>query len=200
MQRLTPMSSRVLEKKMEQWIDAKLAGNGLAQAAIKSKDARTVFRLANEACVGIREKGANNSGPMVELVQETVGDAEGEPWCMSLQMTCLAYAERKTGIKSPIIASEHCLTVWQETPKSQRVKAIPAPGAIIIWRHGNTSNGHTGCMIEWQDKKMRTIEGNSESGVTPSGGIERDGGGCYLNLRSTSGTGSMKVVGFLKPF
>ncbi len=184
---------RKLEKKMEQFIDAKLAGNGLAQKAIEMKDARTVFRLAAESCVGIKET-SNNAGPMVELLQETIDGADREPWCMSLQMTCLAYAEKKTGIKSPIVASEHCLTVWNDSPKNCRVKKIPAPGAITIWRHGNTSSGHTGCVIEWMGAKFRSVEGNtSDSNM-------REGDCVALKIRSTIGTGSMKIVGWLKPF
>jgi hypothetical protein len=47
---------------------------------------------------------------------------------------------------------------------------------------------------------MRTVEGNSESGVDPNGNVEREGGGVYANVRNTKGTGKMRVVGFLKPF
>ncbi len=185
---------RVLEKKMEQWLDAKLANNGLAQAAIKSKDARTVFRLAAESCVGITEEGGNNKGPMVSLIQDTVGSPDHVAWCMSFVQTCLAYAEKKTGIKSPIVASEHCLTTWADSPKKQRVKAVPAPGAIIIWQHGNTQAGHTGVMLEWMGSKMSTVEGNT------GGASMRDGDGVYFKSRGTKGTGNLKVVGFLKPF
>lgn len=193
---------REIEKRMVQWLDDKLLSNkvGLAVHAIETKDSRLLYRLANEACVGIREEGGNNHGPLISLIQETVGNAEYEPWCLSLQMTCLAYAERKIGIISPIPAGEHCLSVFQETPKKYHVKKIPAPGAIIIWQHGNTSSGHAGCLTEYMGAKMKTIEGNSESGVTPSGSVVRDGGGCYANIRSTTGTGKMKVKGFLIPF
>lgn len=115
---------RQIEKKMVDWLDTKLIGNGLAQRAISDKDARLLFRLAAEACVGIKESGGNNKGPMVELIQETIDGADREPWCMSFVQTCLAYAEKKTGIKSPIAAGEHCLSVWTSTPKSARVKKI----------------------------------------------------------------------------
>src|SRR5574343_9032 len=101
---------RRIEPTMVKWLDSKLAGNGLAQDAIARKDARLLFRLAMESCVGIREKGGNNSGPMVELIQETIDGADKDPWCMSLVQTCIAYAEKRTGKSSPIFASEHCLT------------------------------------------------------------------------------------------
>lgn len=184
---------RNIEKKLVDWIDKKLAGNGLAQKAIEDKDARTLFRLAAESCVGIRET-SHNAGPMVELIQETVGGADKEPWCMSFVQSCLAYAEKKTGIKSPIFESEHCLTVWAKTPKKMRVKEVPLPGAIIIWQHGSSQAGHTGVMLEWNKTKFNSVEGNT--------GDEnmREGDGVYYRIRNAKANGRMKVVGFLKPF
>jgi hypothetical protein len=183
---------RNIEKKMVEFLDSKLASNGLAQEAIANKDARTLFRLAAESCVGIKET-THNAGPMVQLIQQTVGEAEKEPWCMSFIMTCLAYAETKTGIKSPIYSSEHCLTVWAKSPKTSRVKKIPATGAIIIWQHGTSQAGHTGVMLEWKNKTMDTVEGNTGSDM-------REGDGVYFKTRSSTASGKMKVVGYLKPF
>lgn len=194
---------RQIEKKMVEFMDKKLAGNGAAQDAIKNKDARAVFVYAAEACVGIREQGGNNKGPMVELIQETLGNAAQEAWCMAFMQTCIAYAEVKTGVKSPIYESEHCMTVWNKTPVKQRVKIYPARGAIVIWRHGTSSAGHTGAFLEGVgegSKQMKCVEGNTESGLTASGSVERDGGGVYLTQRSMVKNGTMNVVGFLKPF
>jgi len=183
---------RSIEKKMVEFLDSKLASNGLAGAAIKAKDARTVFRLAAEACVGIKET-SHNAGAMVELIQETVGSAVKEPWCASFVQTCLAYAEKKTGIKSPIYPSEHCLTMWRNSPKSSRVKIAPLPGAIIIWQHGSSEAGHTGLVLEYGSRSMSTVEGNTGSDM-------REGDGVYFKTRSKTANGRMKVVGFLKPF
>lgn len=192
---------RQIEPKMIAFIDKKLAGNGAAALAIAQKDARSVFVYAAEACVGIREEGGNNKGPLVELIQETLGGADREAWCMAFMQTCLAYAEVKTGVKSPVHASEHCLTVWKQSPEAQRVKKFPARGAIIIWQHGSTSNGHTGVFLEAQDDGgMRAIEGNAERGLAADGSVEREGGGVYLTSRSMKANGTMKVVGWLKPF
>ncbi len=193
---------RNIESKMVKYLDDKLAKNGLAQEAIKKKDARTLFVLAAQSCVGIRESGGNNKGPMVELIQETIGGADREPWCMSFQMTLLAYAELKTKVKSPLVASEHCLTVWKDSPKSSRVKMFPAMGAIIIWQHGTSQAGHTGVFLEAVDgdKNMLCIEGNAEAGLKPDGTINRNGGGVYATKRSMTKNGNMKVLGFLRPF
>jgi hypothetical protein len=193
---------RNIEPAMINFLDKKLALNGLAQEAIKTKDARTLFVLAAEACVGIREEGGNNRGPMVKLIQETVGSADGEAWCLSFVMTCLAYAEVKTGVKSPLPATEHCMTLWNSAPKSSRVKIFPARGAIIIWKHGKGPSGHTGVFLSAPEgqKVMNTVEGNTESGLSKDGSVVREGGGIYATTRSMVKNGTMVVQGFLKPF
>jgi len=184
---------RNIEKKLVDWLDKKLASNGLAQKAIADKDARTLFRLAAESCVGIKEQG-NNSGPMVELFQETIGNAVKENWCMSFVQSCLGYAEKKTGIKSPVFASELCTEVWSKTPKSNRVKLAPAPGAITIWQRGNTIYGHTGVMLEYQGSKFSSCEGNTSDSNMSNGDC------VALKSRSSKATGRLKVLGWIKPF
>jgi hypothetical protein len=191
---------RNIELGMVKFLETALKGNGLYNEAVKNKDARTVFRLAAQACIGIREVGGNNRGPMVRLIQQTIGDANAEAWCMSFVQTCLAFAEVRCGAKSPIHPSEHCMTVWNKTAKSQRVKTLPLPGAIIIWQHGKGPAGHTGIVEGCDGKIFTAFEGNTESGLDPKGKVERDGGGVYHTKRNISGNGSMKVVGFLKPF
>jgi hypothetical protein len=198
--RVFPTKGRELENKMIEFLLAKLEGNGLFVDAVKKKDARTIFLLAAEACVGIRESGGNNKGPLVELMQKTIGGASAEAWCMSGVQTWLGFAEYCTGVKSPVAVSEHCLTVWNNTPKEQRVKSIPGPGAIAIWRHGLTQSGHTGVVRAWLEKIFKAVEANTESGLKSNGAVVRDGGGVYDTERSSSGSGSMKLVGFLKPF
>lgn len=194
--------SRDIKQELVKWLDAKLRADKAAKAAIAEGDARTVFRLAAQACNGIREKGGNNRGPLVELLQRTIGTADGEAWCMAFVQSMIGYAEVKTGRASQIIASEHCLTVWNDSPKACRVKECPAPGAIVVWRHGKTTSGHTGVVLGCSGKgaELRTVEGNTEGGRGYGGEIVREGGGVYLNARPWGGVGSMKLVGFLIPF
>lgn len=191
---------RKIEPKLVAYIDQRLSGNGLARQALGVKDARTLFRLAAEACVGIQEKTGKNDGPMVKLIQETVGGAVGEPWCMSLQQSCLAYAEVKTGIKSPIPASELCTYVWNNTPKSMRVKGIPLAGAIAIWQDVGKSSGHTETVLSCDGKVFQAVGGNT-SGTTRAGeAVNRDGNACVYTVRSMKSTKKRKLLGFIKPF
>lgn len=196
---------RAIKKDMIKWLDEKLAGNGLAQQAIKEKNPRLLMIEAAKACVGIREKTNSNDGPMVELVQSTIGGANQEAWCMAFVQTCISYAELKTKTVSPLWVSEHCLTTWNKSPKKQRVKRHPLPGAIAIWRHGASTNGHTGIVLGADDKIFTAVEGNTTAGKSGDK-IVREGGGVYYTERSmqkfpevTTKSG-MILVGFLKPF
>jgi hypothetical protein len=192
---------RKIEAKMIAFIDEKLKDNGLAQHAIAIKDPRLLMCQAASACVGIREATNNNDGPMVEMIQETIGGHENESWCMSFVQTMIAYAALKCGLESPIVASEGCLDVWNRTPISQRVKFVPLPGAIVIWRHGISSKGHTGLILASDGHIFQAVEGNTTSGSNdPNGPVEREGGGVYFTSRSHKGNGDMHIVGFLKPF
>lgn len=186
---------RHIDQAMVNYLDAKLAPNGLARHAIDIKDARLLFGLAAESCVGIHESGGNNKGPMVELIQETIGKAEREPWCMAFVQTCLAYAELKTGVISPIHPSEGCLDVWEKTTLNKRVRVSPLKYAIVIFQHEGTSKGHTGIVIEpVKDSHVLSVEGNTNKDGS------RDGDGVFLKRRDWIRNGDLRTLGFLKPF
>jgi hypothetical protein len=192
---------RQIRPEMIKFLDDRLAHNGLAQDAMEMGDARLLFSLAIEACVGIKERGGNNKGPMVELIQDTVGRAEGEAWCMSFMQTGIAYVEQKLKIASRFPVTEHCMTAWNQAGDDLRVKIAPRRGAIAIWQKAKTAAGHTGIYLEMKDHEtFYGIEGNTEAGLSSSGQVVRDGGGIYRTKRSIRGTGTMKLKGFLKPF
>lgn len=192
------MDTREIRPEMLGYLDGKLIANGLARLAVEQKDPRTLMRLAAQACVGIRESG-NNTGPMVKLLQDTVGGPDAWAWCMSFVQTCIAYAEVRTGISSSIVAHEHCITVWDQTPKAMRVKSIPLAGSIVIWRHESTQAGHTGILESCDGDTFRAYEGNTNF-KAPGGPVVRDGGGVAYTTRSIRSLGPLRVVGFLKPF
>lgn len=168
--------------------------------AVKKRDPRAIVTLAGESQVGVREKGGNNKGKEVVIYQNVIGGAAAEAWCMSFVQSCIAFAEYVTGIQSPLHASEHCMTVWNNTDVKQRVSIHPLRGAVIIWRHGTSTSGHTGILESADESSFSAFEGNTEGGLSESGAVVRDGGGVYHTKRNIKGTGNMKVVGFLKPF
>lgn len=146
--------------------------------------------------IGVRERG-HNRGPEVEKFQQAVdGKAQGEPWCMSFAQYAIKAAESATNTKSKVFSSEHCMTVWNRSPKELRLSK-PQPGSLVIWQHGNSSKGHVGIVEKVHpDGTFTTIEGNTGGGK----GVNREGDGVYRRERTQNGAGNMKVVGFLKTF
>lgn len=171
-----------------------------------SKVMSQLLLLEASRWVTIREQGTNK-GQMVELFQKAVdGKAQGEPWCMAYVQYCVKMAYEQFNISHPHVAgyiqnvlypSEHCLTVWNKTPVIARTDK-PYPGCLVIWRYGNTTNGHVGIIREVSEdmKTLYTFEGNTGAGV----GVVREGDGVYPRTRSAEGSGDMKVVGYLEPF
>lgn len=196
---------RKITNKLLKEIDKRLENNGLAQEFIKNKNARGLLVQAACSMVGIKELTGNNDGEWVSEIQKTVdGSADGEPWCMAFVQSMIAYVEFKTGIQSPLFATEHCLTLWNKTQDVYKVKNIPLSGAIVIWRHGDTLNGHTGIVLDCDGNEFSAVEGNASGYMVPVASeienVNRNGNGVFYTRRSKFRSGDMKVLGFLRPF
>jgi hypothetical protein len=103
--------------------------------------------------------------------------------------------EKQTNVKSKIFKSEHCLTVWNNSPKELRLKE-PEVGCLVIWQYDNTTNGHVGIVTKVNKNTIETIEGNTGTGA----GVVREGDGVYARKRSKAGSDKMKILGYLKVF
>jgi len=192
---------RKIQPELVSHIDKRISWDGLAQYHLQTKNARGLMVEAAKACVGIKELTGRNDGKLVELIQKTVdGKAQGEAWCMAQVQSMIAYAEAKTGVKSPLMATEHCLTLWNSTPIEQKVKISPLAGAIAIWRHGTTTNGHTEIVLACDESIFFAIGGNTSGVVDPSKPVNREGNGVFYTKRSRFGEGDMNLLGFIKPF
>lgn len=160
------------------------------------------FVSTAESYIGTVEIGGDNKGEQVEMFQRAVdGVASQEAWCMCALQYWLFKTEDAFEVESGIFASEHCLTVWNNTDKSRR-KAKPSKGDIVIWQYYKngkaTASGHTGVVLEVlkDGLRMTTIEGNTG----PGNNVVREGDGVYKKVRTQKGSATMKVVGFLSPF
>jgi len=191
---------RQIESELIQYIDKRLEKNGLAQDAIKRKDARALMVQAAATLVGIKEATGRNDGKMVKLIQETVGGSSGEAWCMSLIQSLIAYAEHKTDVSSPVIASERCYAVWHKTPKTSRVKIAPLAGAIAIWNDVGRTTGHTEMVLSADGVNMQCIGGNTSGTLNPGDVVNPNGNGVYYTVRSMKVTKKRALLGFLIPF
>lgn len=165
-----------------------------------------------EACVGIHEEGDPNKGPLVEAIQSTVGNAEGEPWCCGLIQSAIAYAEYVTGKKCDLLATESCLQLFNDAKVKGYVQSFPEKGSLIVWQDyvveeyefiggervvrrpgGPTGRGHIGYVLEVRGDKLLTIEGNT----SPSSEVVREGDGVYKKMRGIVGSPARRVEGFI---
>ena len=143
--------------------------------------------------IGVQEQG-NNGGAQVKEFQRAVDNvAQGEAWCMSFAQYSIKAAESATQVNSQVAKSEHCLTVWNNSPIELR-RSYPEPGSLVIWQHGNSTSGHVGIVeAVHPDGTFTTIEGNTSGGFGNREGV-------YRKQRDMGGEGNMRVVGFLKVF
>ena len=195
--------ARHLKKALETLIDTKLSTDYATEfrAACDAKDGNKLVSLANMALVGTREV-THDDGPTIELIQSTIGSPQHQAWCMDQQQSCIAYAERKTGVASKIAASESVTETWRSTTVSCRVdRANLQAGDLWLWEHGTTWEGHTGNFQSLISLNMaELVEGNTSSGANAKGEIERDGGGTYVTRRPFAPVGNMHLLGFLRAF
>jgi hypothetical protein len=165
--------------------------------SIKNK----LLTLEAKRWLGIQENGGNNKGEIVSVFQKTIGKAENEPWCMSFVQYCLFQTDNwfyelcDSDIPHELFLSEHCLTVWNESPKHCRIEK-PIAGSICIWQYRGSSNGHTGIVVDVDKEIIITIEGNTSN----SKKIIREGDGVYLKRRPLKSIGKMQIKGFLNPW
>lgn len=137
--------------------------------------------------IGVLEKN-KNEGEIVELFQKYVdGKANKGAWCMS-------FVQFIIGTVGPheIHKSKHVYTVWTNTSSVYK-KAKPSPGYIAVWQRIKdgklTTGGHTGIVLDVNDKGFRTIEGNV---------IQKGKEGVFVKDRKMGIQGNLKLLGFLK--
>lgn len=149
------------------------------------------------ACVGVHNLNGADRGPVVELFQSVVGFPQSQPWCLDFIQGCIAYAEDKTGVLSPLPATELCMALWNQAPASQRF-APPRvqAGDLILWRFGATLHGHCGIVRSWDSLCYHTVEGNTSDKQE----IDRLGDGVWTKNRAKGGSKTFVEVGFLRPF
>jgi len=147
--------------------------------------------------LGVKESGGDNRGEWVDKFEKSIGGkAEGQSWCLAFVQFCANEVAKQLGCTNKLFATEHCLTVWNKTDPKQRLP-LPQVGCLIIWQFGNTAEGHVGTVVEvLPNNQVKTIEGNTSDGK----GINRNGDGVYERVRSTKGSESFHVKGFLKVF
>lgn len=140
--------------------------------------------------IGVREKGFN-SGEQIEEFQKAVdGKASKEPYCLGFiqwgaKKVCGVY-----GVKNPLHPTEHCVTLWNNTPAKYKEKSAAA-GRIGVMKSRTSSNGHVfydkaSGLLSWP-----TIEANTNTAGS------REGDGVYASTRWSTGTATKKILGHI---
>jgi len=213
---------RIIEPRLRSWywfkLDADAVAYNSARAAINQATptgiaqrikliaATTLLVIVASVSDNFREKTGNNDGMRVALAQMTVnGKDEFEAWCMAEVQSKIAFVEAELGVKSPFLATEHCMTLMRHAIKNKYAVLNYQdfqPGDTIIWEHGETDSGHTGIFIKWIvfGKIMLVSEGNTTAGLGPNGTIVREGGGGYIVQRAVGKIGDMNLRGAARPF
>lgn len=152
---------------------------------------------------GAHEVGGDNRGWAVEQFQQAVdGKASDEAWCAAFVWYCIGMVDDVAAFlhdshRSPLYPSELVMDVWRRSPEGMRRK-LPRVGDVMVWQHYDgdkpTGRGHIGIVTNYPgDRIVHTIEGNTG----PGPGVVREGDGVYEKLRNLTGSGSMRVEGFL---
>ena len=171
---------------------------------------RAVELAAGYAGAHVREEGGNTRGDQVEFFQRLMAGAPGDPWCADFVSTCLvkAYAQLTqqpesredlfhylTTVRSRYLnLSGYCPTMWQDARRramSRPSAFIALPGDLVLYDFLSLGQPHhVGFVARCNtDGTLRTIEGNTSSGVS---GSQADGDGVFVRSRTRA-----HVLGFI---
>lgn len=190
--------ARFLHPALRLLLEARVFPDGTIPDCFKQRNLTECVRVVSHAMddLGIREKGSNR-GELVGYIQGIIGtyvpDGTGDAWCMSAVQCLVAFLEDFFQVESPVLASEHCVTVHKSAKKVLGLVA-PSCEAGTIWNamHGSGPAGHTGTVLKALDnEKMQTFEGNT------GGGSIREGDGAYVKTRNQKKNGTLTTLGFV---
>jgi hypothetical protein len=149
----------------------------------------------------VEDAGNNRSkSGLVELLQETIGIAAGEAYCMATVQSETGLVEALLQKTSNLPASEGCMDVWKQSEGRALLllggmSAAIQPGDIAVWKQLESDKGHTGRVVKtFPDGRFLSFEGNTSGGP----GVDRDGAGCFMRERNRAPSGKLYLVGFIR--
>jgi hypothetical protein len=166
----------------------------------------------------LRERTNNNDAPEIDKMVKYVGlnnvaqyktTGTGYSWCAAFVLYNYYESCLLLDVDQPLPRTAGVANLWNKTRANPiRYRTIPAsqvrlgliklePGDVIIWKHGTAAFtlGHTGL----NEKQLTFTKIFSIEGNTSGKGLSREGGGVFENERVLSATGSMQIVGFIRP-
>jgi hypothetical protein len=122
------------------------------------------------------ELGSENAGPWVRLYMEG-RDGATWPWCAGFVTFLMKQAARYSGSPMPVPGSPSCDTLAaqaKETGRFVRERELaragrPAVACVFLVRRTPTDWVHTGLVTRFEDRVIRTIEGNTNDSGSREG-------------------------------
>lgn len=197
---LVGKKTRFLHPTLRTMIESKVFPGGKIPDCFKNKEVQNCVVEVARAMEGlnVREQGGNNRGMIVGLIQSVIGpvvkNGTGDAWCMSTDQCIIAFLEDYFGVESPIVDSEHCVTVHNSAKKVDGLIADSCEfGTFWIARQGTSSRGHTGTVLDvLKNGRMNTFEGNTGNDSI------RDGDGAYFRTRYQNKNGNLQTLSFVR--
>jgi hypothetical protein len=114
---------------------------------------------------------------------------KGEAYCIAAALACFgaAFKEDGTGKTFPFSPSAGSQQAYENALEKQFTSDLPSVGDIVIFRHGNTWQGHAGIVTSIVNNDgghpigIATIEFNTSSNMS---GNQRNGEGCFAKVRN----------------
>lgn len=135
-----------------------------------------------------------NTGPEIDRFLENLGLDSGLNYCAAF----VSYVLDQADIESPPVRSgvaQHFITDRSIESKQVLRGAVTIPeGDIIVWKRGNSWQGHTGFVVgEWAGASGLTIEANTTPGPL---GDQRRGQGIYKRERTIEPANYFRITHF----
>ncbi|MBQ1435655.1 MAG: CHAP domain-containing protein [Clostridia bacterium] len=112
----------------------------------------------------------------------------GVPWCMQFVQFCFKHSDPAHPLPYKT-ASCSALLDWYKAYEPNKIKVMPLPNDIVIYKFG-----HTGIVDSGNSQAVTAIEGNT-SAPSDKNGSQDNGGGVYRRVRPAS-----QVAAYIRPF
>lgn len=159
-------------------------------------DAQIVEALKAEYIkyVGQTENKGPNRSRLIDKINRFVGVALGSPYCLSGLQFGAHEVEKQLQLNFDLPVMAHCQTFYKLCA-SHLKHQTPKAGDWGLYRYAGRSSGHAVFVYEvLNDKQIKTVEFNTG----PEKWMNRNGDGVYMKTRNISGSGLMKLMGFVR--
>ena len=154
---------------------------GLIHLPVKGSVTRTELVSQIHTQLGVKELTGNNDGATVEMYLKSVNLSKGNPWCAAF----ISWNYQQCDIGNPL--SGYCPNWFPKTnviyKPSSGINGTPEPGDVFgIYFSSKNRIAHVGFVIEWGEKYVTTIEGNTDADAV-EGEKSREGNGVFKKKR-----------------